>query len=31
MALAVVLLTISFSLLIAINLLERWASRYHQH
>jgi sulfate transport system permease protein len=30
MALAVVLLTISFSLLIAINLLERWASRYHQ-
>jgi sulfate transport system permease protein len=31
MALAVVLLTISFSLLIAINLLERWASRYHRH
>lgn len=31
MALAVVLLTISFSLLITINLLERWASRYHQH
>jgi len=31
MALAVVLLIISFTLLIAINLLERWASRYHQH
>jgi sulfate transport system permease protein len=30
MALAMVLLTISFSLLITINLLERWASRYHQ-
>src|SRR5688572_1662198 len=30
MALAVVLLVISFTLLIAINLLERWASRY-QH
>ena len=30
MALAMVLLVISFSLLIAINLLERWASRY-QH
>lgn len=31
MALAVVLLVISFALLIAINLLERWASRYEQH
>jgi sulfate transport system permease protein len=31
MALAVVLLVISFALLITINLLERWASRYEQH
>jgi sulfate transport system permease protein len=31
MALAVVLLILSFTLLITINLLERWASRYHQH
>lgn len=31
MALAVVLLVISFTLLITINLLERWASRYQQH
>src|SRR5687767_6152673 len=31
MALAVVLLIISFTLLITINLLERWASRYRQH
>jgi sulfate transport system permease protein len=31
MALAVVLLVISFALLITINLLERWASRYQQH
>jgi len=30
MALALVLLVISFALLITINLLERWASRY-QH
>jgi sulfate transport system permease protein len=31
MALAVVLLVISFALLITINLLERWASRYQHH
>ena len=31
MALAMVLLIISFTLLIVINLLERWASRYRQH
>lgn len=31
MALALVLLVISFALLITINLLERWASRYQQH
>jgi sulfate/thiosulfate transport system permease protein len=31
MALAVVLLVISFALLITINFLERWASRYQQH
>jgi ABC-type sulfate transport system permease component len=29
MAIAVVLLIISFALLVAINLLERWASRTH--
>jgi sulfate/thiosulfate transport system permease protein len=31
MALAVVLLVISFALLITINFLERWASRYQHH
>jgi sulfate/thiosulfate transport system permease protein len=31
MALALVLLIMSFTILIAINLLERWASRYHRH
>jgi sulfate transport system permease protein len=31
MALAMVLLIISFTLLIVINLLERWASRYRRH
>jgi sulfate/thiosulfate transport system permease protein len=31
MALAVVLLVISFGLLISINFLERWASRYQHH
>lgn len=31
MALAVVLLIMSFSLLVAINFLERWASRYEHH
>jgi sulfate/thiosulfate transport system permease protein len=31
MALAVVLLVISFGLLITINFLERWASRYQHH
>jgi sulfate transport system permease protein len=30
MALAVVLMGISFALLVVINLLERWASRYQQ-
>jgi sulfate/thiosulfate transport system permease protein len=31
MALALVLLIMSFTILIAINVLERWASRYHRH
>jgi sulfate transport system permease protein len=31
MALALVLLIMSFTILIAINFLERWASRYHRH
>ena len=31
MAVAVVLLALSFALLITINLIERWASRFHQH
>lgn len=31
MALALVLLIMAFTLLILINLLERWASRYHRH